>query len=280
MNITKVINNNVVSSKDENGNEVLIMGKGLGFQKKVGDALDQEKIEKVFALTDEVKGPLEQVLREIPYEHVHMANRIIHEGRKALNKDLNKNIYVTLTDHLNYAIERAKKGQEFQNALLWEIRKYYPQEYACGQQSIHYVKEKTGIELSDDEAGFIALHFLNAEMDSNLKDTMNMPEMIKDILNVVKYTLMIEYDEDSLSYERFVTHLKFFIQRAVANQYYDDGDEAQIFRNFIKDCPEEYACALKIKTYMESQVEYEFSEEELFYLTLHIHRLMQTAKRV
>jgi beta-glucoside operon transcriptional antiterminator len=87
------------------------MGKGLGFQKKVGDALDQEKIEKVFALTDEVKGPLEQVLREIPYEHVHMANRIIHQGKKALNKDLNKNIYVTLTDHLNYAIERAKKGR-------------------------------------------------------------------------------------------------------------------------------------------------------------------------
>lgn len=280
MNITKVINNNVVSSKDENENEVLIMGKGLGFQKKAGDEVDNEKIEKVFTLSDEVKGPLEQVLREIPYEHVHMANRIIHEGKKMLAKELNKNIYVTLTDHLSYAIERAAKGQVFENALLWEIKKYYPQEFACGKFAINYVKEKTGIELTEDEAGFVALHFLNAEMDSNLQDTMNMPEMIKDILNVVKYTMMLEYDEESLSYERFVTHLKFFIQRAVAHQYYDTGDEAQIFKNFVNDCPEEYACALKIKTYMESQVEYEVSEEELFYLTLHIHRLIQTAKRV
>ena len=44
--IQKVINNNVVSTFDSNGKEVILMGKGIGFRKKTGDELDKTKIER------------------------------------------------------------------------------------------------------------------------------------------------------------------------------------------------------------------------------------------
>ena len=45
--IQKVINNNVVSTFDSNGKEVILMGKGIGFRKKTGDELDKTKIELI-----------------------------------------------------------------------------------------------------------------------------------------------------------------------------------------------------------------------------------------
>ena len=57
MQIEKILNNNVVQALDNNV-EYIVMGKGLGFQKKVGDLVDKEKIEKTFILenTEAVDG--------------------------------------------------------------------------------------------------------------------------------------------------------------------------------------------------------------------------------
>lgn len=273
LNIVRAINNNVVGSLDDKGREIIVMGKGIGFQKKTGDTLDEELIEKVFHLPDESQNQFEQLIKEIPYEHMKLASEIIAYVSEHLGKKLSKSIYITLTDHLNCAIERKKQGFEFQNALLWEIKKYYGREYEAGVKALQMVKESTGVELPEDEAGFLALHILNAEVDGNIQDSMSMPGMVKDILNIVKYKLNIEIDDECLAYDRFITHLKFFIQRAVTKKYYASEDEPEAFREFIKKCPEEYACAKKIRAYIHEKTEYDVSDEELLYLTMHIYRL-------
>lgn len=273
MNIVKIMNNNVVSSLDEKDREVIVMGKGIGFQKKSGDVIDETKIEKVFRLPDESQEQFNKLVSEIPYENVKLANDIIGYAAQRLNKKLSKSLYITLMDHLNFAVERQKQGMVFHNALLWEIQRYYDKEYQVGLKALDMVEESCGVRLSEDEAGFIALHILNAEVDGNISEAMSMPGMIKDILNIVRYTMLIEYDETSLSYERFVTHLKFFVQRAVTKQYYNMEEEPEAFRQFVEKCPEEYACAEKIKIYMKKKTEYDVSDEELLYLTMHIYRL-------
>nr|1L1C_A Chain A, Transcription antiterminator licT [Bacillus subtilis]1L1C_B Chain B, Transcription antiterminator licT [Bacillus subtilis] len=50
MKIAKVINNNVISVVNEQGKELVVMGRGLAFQKKSGDDVDEARIEKVFTL--------------------------------------------------------------------------------------------------------------------------------------------------------------------------------------------------------------------------------------
>lgn len=274
MQILRVINNNVISSLDAEKREVVVMGRGIGFQKKAGDTIEDEKIEKVFHLPREHTNQYERLVSDMPYEHIKMAEEIIQYAGKTLNRHLNKNIYITLTDHLNFAVERQKQGVIFQNALLWETKKFYKEEFEIGLKAIELVREKIGVVLPEDEAGFIALHIVNAEMDGDIKQAGSMPEMIKDMLNIVRYTFGIEIDESTLSYERFVTHLKFFLQRAVQGVCYDNEDP-ELSESIRKRYTKEYACARKIRDYVRQRIDYVVSEEELTYLTMHIARIIR-----
>lgn len=272
MKITKIINNNIVSSLDENKNEVIVMGKGIGFGKKTGDIIEESAVEKVFSLPSESAGQFAELVAKIPYEHTQLAEEIIDRAEQTLGVSLSENIYITLTDHISYAIERQKQGIEVNNALLWEIEKFYNKEYRMGLEALRMVKEKLGVELPVDEAGFIALHFINAEMNADLSQSAPLPGMVKDILNIIRYSMGRELDAKSLSYERLVTHLKFYLQRIVKNEAYQDKN--QVFWKTIRESmPEEYNCALKIREYVLTKTGTDTSEEELTYLTMHINRV-------
>lgn len=274
MKIVKVMNNNVVNALDEKNREIIVLGKGIGFQKRKGDEVEEAKVEKVFRLPDQSKSQFEKLVEEIPYEYVKYTDEIVKEAEEILGKKLNKNIYITLTDHLHFAIERYRQNIIFQNALLWEIKKFYAKEYNIGLKVLELLKEQEGVELSVDEAAFIALHIVNAEMDGDLSQTISMPGMIKDMLDIVRYTFQVDLDEDSLSYERFVTHLKFFIQRAINRQYYPNEDN-ELYELFQKKSPKANDCAKKIKKYMEKKTDTEVTDEELMYLTVHIDRVIR-----
>ena len=273
-----MINNNVLSSLDDQGQEIVVMGRGIAFQKKAGEEVDTEKIDKIFALSSKkITGQLETLLEKIPYEHIQAANDIIAYARVSLNRKLNDSIYIALTDHINFAIERKKQGIVFQNALKWEIRRFYNHEYQIGKEALEIIKRDLDVDLSEDEAAFIALHIVNAELDTETNQTMKMMKIIKDIENIVRYHFNIVFDEESLAYERFTTHLKFFVQRAVCNQFYKTEDE-EFCRLIRRQYSDAYVCAGKIRDYMKLHVDYDLTEEEVIYLTVHIKRLTDVAK--
>jgi beta-glucoside operon transcriptional antiterminator len=279
MEIVKIINNNVVSSMDAKGRETIVMGKGIGFGRKTGDVIPETSIEKVFHLPDDSKNQFENLISDIPYEHTKLASDIIAYASEYLGKTLSKSVYITLTEHLNYAIERQSKDVVFRNALLWEIKRYYAKEFEVGMHALDMIKEQTGVQFNEDEAASLALHILNAEADGlNISDAMLMPGIIKDILSIVRYTMNMDIDEKTIAYERFMTHLKFFIQRAVSGQYYAETDmlEMETFKSFIERCHREHMAALRIKSYMTTKMDYEVSDEEVLYLTMHIHRICST----
>lgn len=271
--IIKVISNNVVSAREENGEEIIVTGAGIGFQKKRGDIVSPNKVEKVFHLSDAKMTQFEQMVKNMPLSCIRTAEKIITYAKDTLSMELNENIHIALTDHLNFAIERMKKGLEFRNALLWEIKRFYPKEFAIGLEALRIIKENMGVELSEDEAGFFALHVVNAELSGDESIGMQMPQIIKDILNIVQFTTGTEMKEDSLSYERFIRHLKFFLQRALADQMY--GEEDMIWAKGVpENCPDAYKCALRIKSYVKAKLHYETTDTELIYLTVHIHHII------
>lgn len=272
MRILKVINNNIVSALDKEKKEVILMGRGLGFQKKAGEEIDPAFAEKIFSLSGKSARRFEELVAAIPYEHIRLAEEIISYAGRQLPRKLSKNIYITLTDHLNYAITRHKNGIEMQNALLWEIQKFYHGEYLIGLKALEIVEHRTGAKLPVDEAAFIALHLVNAEMDMDLKESTPIPGMIKDILNIIRLTMRIELDENSLSYERLVTHLKFYLQRVIKKEVYTDLDKS-VFGTILEHCSKEYDCALKIEGYVKTKMGHDTSQEELIYLTIHINRV-------
>lgn len=278
MQIIKVINNNVISSEDDKGKEIVVMGKGIGFGKKAGEEIEETKIEKVFSLPDESTSQFMQVVKDMPYEYIRTAELVIAYARETLGYHLSKNIYVTLTDHLGYAIERKRQGIVVANELSWEMKKFYNAEFQVGLKALDIVKQELDVELPEDEAGFIAMHLVNAQMGGQMNQSRNMPAMIKDILNIVRYTFQVELDEKSLSYERFVTHLRFFVQRVISREDSERNDEE--FDQLIADCfPRSYECAQKIKSYMKKKLDYEVSDVEISYLAVHIHRVIHSMNK-
>lgn len=274
MKVVKVINNNLVKSYNEKKQEILVMGCGLGFKKKQGDIIDENLIEKIYTSINQTHTDrLSALLEKVPFEYIQLTNDIIGYAKVSLGKKLNDNIYLTLTDHISYALERIQNGMVLKNALLWEIKRFYNHEYLIGKEALAMIKKKTGIELPEDEAGFIALHLVNASMDSfEMGQVTDMTQIIQHILNIVKYHFHVELDEYSLHYERFITHLKFFVQRVFNGAEIDESDKE--FLTVLKEqFKNEYQCTLKIRDYMLKEFKKELTEDELIYLTVHIKRI-------
>ena len=271
--VEKVINNNIVSAFDETGKELVVMGRGLGFGVRPGQPVDEKKIEKVFRIKSrDTADQLKELLAGMPLERVKISTDIISFAKSNLNLKLNQSIYVTLTDHINFAIERFEKGINLQNALLWEIKRFYPHEFDLGSYALKLIKERLGVELPEDEAGFIALHFVNAEYGTNIKDAFRFPNQLRDILEITSDELGIVLDERTLHYERFVTHLKFLLQRVYRNELLPN-EEDELAELMQTKYPKEYACSCKIAEYIEKNTECRLSSEEAMYLAIHIRRV-------
>lgn len=271
--IDKIINNNIVSAFDNTDTEVVVMGRGIGFGAKVGNTIREAKIEKVFRIKSQTLAEqFKELLANMPLEHVRISNDIISYAESELKLRLNQSIYVTLTDHINFAIERLKMNIRPENALLWEIKRFYPQEYKLGKYAVELVGKELGVTLPQDEAGFIALHFVNAEYGTDIKDALIFPNLMQTVLEIAKETLGIEFDEDSLHYERFVTHVKFLLQRIYRKELLSDEEEelaAMVQRKYKK----EYICSKKIAEYIEKETGSKISGEEIMYLAIHIRRV-------
>lgn len=273
MTVEKVINNNIVSAYDETGREVVVMGRGIGFGVRAGAVIDNSKIEKVFRIESQgVAEQFKELLANMPLEHAQISNDIISYAKSTLKLKLNQSIYVTLTDHINFAIERYQKGINLENALLWEIKRFYPQEYGLGRYAIDLIRERLHVSLPEDEAGFIALHFVNAEYGTDIRDALHFPNQMKDILDIVTRELGIRLDEGSLHYERFITHVKFLLQRVYRKELLPD-EESELAEMMKKKYPKEYACSEKITDYIEEAAGCRLSAEEIMYLSIHIRRI-------
>ena len=272
--IKKIFNNNAILAKDLDKHEFVVMGCGIAFKRNVGDKVEENLIEKTFILKQkDASEKFKLLLEDIPTEHVSLCYDIIEYAKNILGVELNDYIYVTLTDHISYALKLFDEGLNRPNALIWEIKKFYPKEFEIGLKALEFIESETERNLPEDEACNIALHLINAQVNNSgakVEDVAKNTKMIQDILNIVKYTYNIPLDEKSLNYERFVTHLRFFFQRLNINQDVESEDDFLLKQVKVK-YKKAYECMLKIEKYLEM----ELSEEEKLYLTIHIQRVTQ-----
>lgn len=271
--IEKVINNNIISAYEKSGAEVIVMGRGIGFKKKQGEVVPADQISKIFriksrTLTEQFK----ELLANMPLERVRISDEIISHAKDHLKLKLNQSIYVTLMDHINFAIERVSQGIEPQNALLWEIKRFYPQEFQLGIYALELIHDRLGILLPEDEAGFIALHFVNAEYGTDIRDAVKFPDQMQAIVDIVERDLGILLDESSLHYERFMTHIKFLIQRIYRKELLSSEDR-ELSLLMQRKYPREYQCSVKVAEYIMQATGSRLSEEEIMYLSVHIRRV-------
>ncbi|GGO02389.1 BglG family transcription antiterminator LicT [Saccharibacillus kuerlensis] len=274
MEIKKILNNNAVVASKGN-EEVIVIGRGVAYNKRVGDHVSEETIEKVFTLeNEEMNRKYKALIADMPIEYLELSERIVNYATIKLGKKLSESLYIHLTDHIHFAVERTRSGMIIKNGLLWETKQLYKEEYEIGLEALNMILEQFGVILPEDEAGFLALHIVNAGMNEEMPVVKKMTKIMQDILTIIKYHFRIEFDESSLGYYRFITHLKFFAQRLVKGTHYNRDQFEDMLTVIREKYANAYECAVKIRKFVENQHSYQLSDEELMYLTIHIQRVV------
>ena len=222
---------------------------------------------------EEENEKFQELLRTLPEEHIDIAEEIISYAEGQLQAPLNNHIHIALTDHLSFAIERIQQGYQIQNKLLNEIKVLYKKEYQIGLWAKQLIRDRLGIDIPDDEVAHIALHIHTAKMDAaSMNKTLQQTTLIREMIDLMKQKLHVHIDEEGISYQRLVTHLRFALNRIENGELFhsmDDDMLALIQTKYEK----EFACAVAMAEYAKKEYGIEFPVTELAYITLHIQRL-------
>lgn len=272
MRVSKILNNNLVLSKNENNEEIIVKGLGIGFRAKRGDKIDESLIEKIFYPENHQNSiQIQQYLLSIPEEYLDFVQKYVDNVKeKEPDLHLNNSIYLSLSDHIMGTVERFGNGISLKNVLLLDIQQLYKKEYEYGLNMVEEVNRTFHVQLPADEAGFIALHFVNAEEGQQNNDSYQIAMIVNQVQEIVKnYFSDIVFNESSLYYQRFLTHLKYFAQRYLHKELQYDEDE-NLFQIIQEQCREAYGCVKLIYLMMEEKYHYALSKEEMIYLSIHI----------
>ncbi len=265
--IEHVINNNIISTFD-GATEIVVSGKGIGFGKHKGDSVDDWRVEKIYRMENKEKlGAFKDLLVKVPLEYLKITDEIINMANQKLNCELNENIYITLTDHINFALERYKKGMQFENALTAEVKVYYPVEFHIGQQAVKMIRERTGNDLKVDEAASIALHLVSAEYSTKMSVAYEMTQTVNQIFVIIHESLDPYNPFIQEKMEELIPSIKHFAFRVLMDKQYQDND-LELFEFIKQHYKTEYECCNAIAGYTEKRFDKQIAIEEKSHLIL------------
>lgn len=284
MNIVKIINNSIVLAKDQHGYEFVVMGKGLGFSKKIGQDICDAKIEKIFRMeNDKEMEDFKNLITKLPAEYLQLTNQIILYTKNTIGLDLNENIFLTLTDHINFAVERYQKGMHFPNALYEEIRMFYPKEFLVGKKALELIEEKIKIRLPEDEAASIALHIVNAEYHGPVGNAVQMTTMIREIIEMINVeypsiqllsdeTCSLADADKTIQKNWLISNVKYLVHRLLKlpEKQFDMTMYKKIIFQYFK---QEYLLVEKISQLIKQKYNCNMTTEEEYFLALIINRI-------
>ena len=272
--VRRVLNNNVVDGLDDSLQEVIVFGKGLGFNSKPGELIDESMIEKVFRLDDAAASRhFASIVGSIPADILSATADLVTRAREELRVKISDSLYASLADHLSFAVARVKEGGDFTIPLAVEVRRFYPTEYAFAKSAVLELNTKLNIELPTDEAISIALHIINAQVGGAADSASRLMELTHSILDIVRLHFGLAYDDDSPAHLRFVTHLRFFAQRVLLGETVQ-RDDAELLRILREQKEAAFACVDKVDAFVMRSHGHAMSASEKVYIGLHINSFL------
>ncbi|MDR4945122.1 glucose PTS transporter transcription antiterminator GlcT [Neobacillus cucumis] len=275
--IDKVLNNNVLIAEHPSYKEVVLIGKGIGFNRKRGDFIETESVDKLFVLKDGKEQ--ENYIKLLPFidsDYLEVIISAIDLIKQQTHSDLNEHIHVALTDHLMFALTRVSKGMEMRNPFLVETKALYRHEYEIASMVVDHISEKTGIRLPVGEIGFIALHIHSARTNKDLSEVNQHSQLVSTLVKMVENQFDIEIDRESIDYMRLVRHLRFAIGRVVKSEKVEEPEK---IANLLKvEYPICYNLAWKLIKVMQQTLKMKVFDAEAVYLTMHLQRLQNKFK--
>lgn len=275
--IDKILNNNVLIAQHPSYQEVVLIGKGIGFNRKRGDFIETDAVEKLFVLKNEKEQ--ENYIKLLPFidnEFLEVIISALELIKQRTHSELNEHIHVALTDHLIFALTRASQGMEMRNPFLIETKVLYRHEYEVATEVVQHISEKSGISLPIGEIGFIALHIHSAITNKKLSDVNQHSQLVTRLVQIVEEQFEIKIDKDSIDYMRLVRHLHFAIERVIRGEKVAEPDKiASLLKEEYPVC---YNLSWKLIKVMQQALKKKVFDAEAVYLTMHLQRLQKKSK--
>ena len=280
MEILRVFNNNVVLAKGGDGGEVILTGRGLGFQAKPGQTVDESKVVRTFVPSDG-RDPdhLAQMLADIPPEIIRVVVESMQETGLGERETGSTTLVMALSDHVANAVERVRRGIDITYPLLGEVSNLYPQEYAQGRAMLASLNARLDVTLPDGEATALAMHLVNAGFATgDLSYTYTMTGVIQQLLDIIDHSYGITLDRSSVNVGRFITHLRYLFVRIHQGKQLDKEPEP-IIASIRQSYPKAMQCAQTIGTVASLRLGSNLTEDEVAYLALHVARVVADARK-
>lgn len=276
--VKRVVNNNIVIAENFKGQEVVAIGKGLGFRKKQYDTILPHEVAKTYMLVNN-SGYLFRTLEEIPYEIIELTQKIIDVAQNDLKNTYNVNLVVALADHINFSVSQAKAGFAVPVLVNEEVKRFYKEEYAVGKKAIEMINQTLHVNLAKEEAASIAFHLIAATENRKNHDSLKIMQGVAKIIGIVEDELEFTLDEESVAYTRFIIHLKFFMRSILFDkQTPRDSLPSTIYLNLKQENERASQCVEKISKYVHEVYDYKTTEEDCLYLLVHVIRVMEQEK--
>lgn len=268
MKVIKNINNNVSLCVDNNGREVIAFGKGIGFIKPPYE-VPLSQIERTFYNISNINS---EIIKNIPLSIINASMRIVDAVEKNLNVTLMSSATLALADHIDFAIQRLNKAIMLDVALQEDMKQIYPDEMNEAYKALVIIEEETGVKLDQNEAGTIALHFVNNQIDGKENNQIMSKSIIEKSICIIEKEFNISINKENFNYSRFATHVDYLLKRTLKNSQIE-SENISMFETLKKQYPITYNCALNISDLFKKKLNIELNDEEKLYLILHINRL-------
>lgn len=268
--IIHVMSHNVVMAKLSSGKNSIVFGKGVGFKKKPGMLVKETDITQEFLLhTSEAIEHFEQLLQAVDFKIIGITEEVIAFAQEKLDGAFSDTIHAALVDHINFAIERYKRGVFLTNPFTYEIKHLYMSEFHVAAEAVGILNQRLNVSLSEDEVAFLAMHFHAARNNQTSNRTLGVARLVSRLVDQAQ-AAGLQFD-NSFSTLRFITHLKALIDRV--------QNSKTIGNPLLERIREEYLTSYQIAKTIANQLEISLNrmvpDDEVGFLTMHIERLSQ-----
>ncbi len=276
--ISQVLNNNVLLVEDGQDQEKIIWGRGIGFKAHRGQNYDPQPNDRVFSAVphndDKWLDSFKQLSSKIPREYFELTDQIIALAQSQIDADFDEHLLVPLTDHIYFAVERFRMGLNLANPMLIDLKRFFAKEYQVGKQAQQLIHQLSGVPVSDDEAGFIAIHLVEHEIqhsDSTITNFSNILEISSGVNSIIEAAFGRQFSEDSIAVSRLMTHLHYLILRSrTKHPHKPSPDDTELLASLLRRHHRAGACLSQVVAYLEKQIDYRFTDSDRLYLLIHI----------
>lgn len=268
--VTKALNHNAVLAINEKGNrEYLLLGKGIGFGRKVSEYIEPTEDCRIYSLTnDSETGNARELLKGSEPQYLEIANTILDEAEKEFGK-VDRSILFPLADHITFAVKRMRKGEQISNPLNQDIQVLFYKEYKVASKIKELLAETDHIAVSEDEIGYIALHVHSAICDEKVSGAMQIAAAVRECISLIEADVRKTIDVKTISYNRMMNHIKYMAARAL------NGEELRLDMNDYMEqkYPNSFRIATTVCRHLERHLEVTLPDIEIGYLAMHIERV-------